>query len=112
MISAGVIMNMIFAFAIYAGGAGFWGIRDVASTQVGKVYEGLLPAGTEALGQLPPGAMIRFLGDREVENWTEVAIPLTSAGIVTITPGSPSDHVSVAIPDLGTTAFARLKVSE
>lgn len=44
--------------------------------------------------------------------WTDVPIPATSDGSVTITPGSPSDHVSVALPDLGTTGFARLRVSE
>lgn len=44
--------------------------------------------------------------------WTPVTIQLTSGGIVTITAGSPSDHVSVAIPNLGTTGFARLKVTE
>ncbi len=51
-------------------------------------------------------------GYKTLMNWTEVPIPLTSSGIVTITPGSPSDHVSVAIPDLGVTVFARLNVSE
>ncbi len=44
--------------------------------------------------------------------WTSVPIPATSAGTVTITPGSPSDHVSVSIPALGTPCFARLKVNE
>jgi len=44
--------------------------------------------------------------------WTPVTIPATSAGSVTITPGTPSDHVSVALPDLGTHGFARLKVTE
>jgi hypothetical protein len=48
----------------------------------------------------------------DLVGWTAVAIPLTSAGAVTITPGNPSDHVSVALPDLGATGFARLKVSE
>ena len=45
-------------------------------------------------------------------SWTQVVIPATSAGAVTITPGSPSDHVSVTLPDLGWTGFVRLKVSE
>lgn len=44
--------------------------------------------------------------------WTPVAIPTTSAGIVTITPGSPSDHVKVSIPALGGQIFARLKVNQ
>ncbi len=44
--------------------------------------------------------------------WTPVTIPTTSAGIVTITPGSPSDHVKVTIPDPGTQIFVRLKVTQ
>ena len=42
--------------------------------------------------------------------WTQVPIPATSAGSVTITPGTPSDHVAVTIPIAGTKIFARLKV--
>ncbi|MCF7734664.1 MAG: hypothetical protein K9N23_23475, partial [Akkermansiaceae bacterium] len=48
----------------------------------------------------------------DLVGWTPVTIPATSAGIVTITPGSSSDHVSVAIPALGARGFARLRVSE
>jgi autotransporter-associated beta strand protein len=47
-----------------------------------------------------------------LNGWTEVTIPATSDGIVTITPGSPTDHVLVTLPALGTTGFARLKVSQ
>ena len=44
--------------------------------------------------------------------WTPVTIPATSAGIVTIMPGSPSDHVKVTIPTGGNQVFIRLKVSQ
>jgi len=47
-----------------------------------------------------------------LSQWTPVAIPASSAGTVTITPGSPSDHVSVSIPDLGGKVFVRLKVTQ
>ena len=43
---------------------------------------------------------------------TPVVIPTTSAGIVIITPGSPSDHVNVTLPVGGNQTFARLKVSK
>jgi hypothetical protein len=43
--------------------------------------------------------------------WNSVVIPLTSSGIVTITPGSPSDHVKVTLPVIGAKVFARLKVT-
>jgi hypothetical protein len=48
----------------------------------------------------------------DLTGWTPVTIPTTSAGIVTITPGSPSDHVKVTIPDPGTQVFVRLKVTQ
>jgi hypothetical protein len=48
----------------------------------------------------------------DLDDWTQVPIPLTSGGIVTITPGDPTDHVSVAIPDLGPLGVARLRVTE
>jgi hypothetical protein len=41
-----------------------------------------------------------------------VTVPETSSGSVTITPGVDTDHVSVAIPDLGDSGFARLRVAE
>ncbi|MEI6606098.1 MAG: Ig-like domain repeat protein [Verrucomicrobiota bacterium] len=48
----------------------------------------------------------------DLTGWIEVAIPAASLGDVTITTGSSSDHVKVAIPSLGTKGFARLKVSQ
>jgi hypothetical protein len=44
--------------------------------------------------------------------WTEVPIPPTTSGSVTITPGVDTDRVSVAIPVSGTNGFARLRVTE
>lgn len=100
VISAGVIMNMIFAFAIYAGVAGIWGIRDVATTRVGRVYEGRLPAGTEALAQLPDGATIRFLGDHELEHWTDLGLRLVHAepGPLAITYENPQGRLEIQVP--------------
>ena len=46
-----------------------------------------------------------------VTGWTAVTIPATTAGIVTITPGSQSAHVKVSLPNLGTKGFVRLKVT-
>ncbi|MCE9608702.1 MAG: Ig-like domain repeat protein [Chthoniobacter sp.] len=48
----------------------------------------------------------------DLVGWTAVPIPLTSAGPVTITPGSPSDHVTVTIPNPGPKTFFRLKVTQ
>jgi hypothetical protein len=61
---------------------------------------------------LPPATtQVVEYGD-DLTGWTPVIIPATSSGMVTITPGSPSDHVKVTLPDPGTKVFVRLKVTQ
>jgi len=48
----------------------------------------------------------------EFGTWTPISIPATSSGSVTITPGSPSDHVRVVVPASGARMFMRLKVAK
>jgi hypothetical protein len=60
----------------------------------------------------PPATTQEVEYGGDLSGWTPVAIPLTGAGpAVTITPGTPTDHVKVAIPDLGANGYARLKVT-
>jgi hypothetical protein len=47
-----------------------------------------------------------------LSGWTPVTIPASSAVMVEITPGSPSDRVKVTIPYQGNQIFVRLKVSQ
>ena len=61
---------------------------------------------------LPPGTTQIVQYGNDLVGWTDITIPATSAGAVTITPGTPSDHVRVVIPDIGDKMFARLKVIE
>ncbi len=48
----------------------------------------------------------------DLKTWTQVSIPETTGGAVTITSGTNTDHVSVAIPLAGSSCFARLVISE
>lgn len=48
----------------------------------------------------------------DLSGWQALTIPLSSAGNVTITPGSPSDHVTVNLPNPGTKTFVRLKITK
>lgn len=43
--------------------------------------------------------------------WTSVTVPTSSEGAVTITPGTSAGHVSVALPNLRSQTFVRLKVT-
>jgi autotransporter-associated beta strand protein len=48
----------------------------------------------------------------DLTGWTTIPIPMTTSSPVTITPGSPSDSVSVVIPSVGPRTFVRLKVTQ
>ncbi|MFC1574645.1 RIP metalloprotease RseP [Gemmatimonadota bacterium] len=100
VISAGVIMNMVFAFAIYSGVAGVWGVREFASTRVGDVFASYLPEGSEALAQVPKGATLIRMGDRVVEDWGDVRGALLEEGPspLTVAYRDPPGEVRVPIP--------------
>jgi regulator of sigma E protease len=102
VISAGVIMNMVFAFAIYATVAGVWGVQDYATTRVGKVYETFLPRGTEAMAQIPAGAQMVRVGDRVTEDWGDVREGLANAlpGPLTVVFRNPDGQVEIQAPEV------------
>ncbi|MBT8335069.1 MAG: RIP metalloprotease RseP, partial [Gemmatimonadetes bacterium] len=99
VISAGVIMNMLFAFATYAFVAGYWGTAHSESTQVGTVRAEMLPPGTESLAQIPLGAWIERVGDVEPAHWGEVAQSLFQAeGTTTLSGRDPAFSVTIDAP--------------
>jgi regulator of sigma E protease len=100
VISAGVIMNMLFAFAVYTTSAAVWGARELATTRVGEVRTGLLPSGTEALAGLPMGARIVQVGDRPIEKWGDVRAALleAEAGPLALTYADPDGSLDIRIP--------------
>jgi regulator of sigma E protease len=100
VISAGVIMNMIFAFAVYTTAAAVWGFREFATTRVGEVRSTTLPAGAEALAQVPVGARLVQVGNSEVAHWGDVRRSLMEAqpGPTTLTYADPAGSVQIRIP--------------
>lgn len=59
----------------------------------------------------PPATTQEVEYGSNLAGWTAITVPLTTAAPVTITPGSPADHVKVAIPNSGPNGFVRLKVT-
>ncbi len=100
VISAGVIMNMLFALAAYVGSAAVWGVRAPATTTVGDVIETYLPAGTEALTDMRPGARIVAIGDQEMRHWGDIELALVKAepGPLTIELADPAQLVEIRVP--------------
>ena len=93
-------MNMVFAFAVYATVAGLWGVRELASTRVGEVFEELLPVGSEPMRDLPAGVELTRVGETEIDNWGDFTLGLIHAdpGPVTIHYRNPSGELQVRIP--------------
>lgn len=79
VISAGVIMNVIFAFVAYSVVALGWGIPATPDTRVGGVTEERLPEGADALAKVPAGARITAVGSEAVNNWRDLQIALSTA---------------------------------
>ena len=100
VISAGVIMNMLFAFGVFTFVAAQWGISELATTRVGRVEADRLPPGTEALAGLETGARIVRIGDAEVNRWSDVQEGLYNAapGPVRIETEAPDQTVEIRIP--------------
>jgi regulator of sigma E protease len=72
VISAGVIMNFLFAFGVYTFVAAKWGMPEYSTTRVGYVDATNLPAGTEALAEIPAGSRFVRIGDSEIHDWGDV----------------------------------------
>jgi regulator of sigma E protease len=102
VISAGVIMNMLFAFAVYTGVNAAWGLPELAENRVGEVLRELLPPGAEALAELPAGARLISIGDRQVDQWGEVRDGFLEAptGPLTIVTSEPEGVIEIDVaPD-------------
>ena len=72
VISAGVIMNMLFAFVVYTGVNARWGLQELAEHRVGRVVPELLPPGAEALSEWPSGARLVSIGGVQVNHAGDV----------------------------------------
>ncbi|HUG35993.1 MAG TPA: RIP metalloprotease RseP, partial [Candidatus Limnocylindrales bacterium] len=100
VISAGVIMNMLFAFVSYSFVAVQYGIPDYATTRIGRVVAESLPPGTEDLASVEPGSRVVRIGEREVDNWGDLVTGLYEAtpGPVTIALVDVAREVEIDVP--------------
>jgi regulator of sigma E protease len=74
VISAGVIMNLLFAMGVFAAIALAYGVPKVPDTRVGGIVEERLPPGTEVLAEVPYGASITRVGDYDVADFNELRL--------------------------------------
>ena len=72
VISAGVIMNMLFAWFLFAVIAMGWGVRESPEPVIGDVVEEYVPVGGAALLDVPLGSRVTAVDGEEVGTWRDV----------------------------------------
>lgn len=99
-VSAGVLMNFVFAAVAFAAIAGVWGVSGEQPPVVAEVQEELLPPSALELARLPPGTRVEAVEGRAVETFQDVRLRLGSvpSGSATVTLGDGST-VEVPIPE-------------
>jgi regulator of sigma E protease len=100
VISAGVIMNMLFALAVYTFLAAQYGVQHIDSTRIGAIEEATLPPGTEALATVEPGSRVVRMDGEPVQYWDEVQRGLLygEPGPLTIDLLEPTRSVEIRVP--------------
>jgi len=76
VISAGVIMNLIFAVLIFSASSFIWGVQVPPPATIGAVAEEYLPQGTEELAELPRGTRITEIGRTTVNDMRDLEIAI------------------------------------
>lgn len=79
VILAGVSMNVLLAFVIYAGVGAVLGVPRLATTQVDSVTTSLLPEGARALATLTHGDKIVRINGDTVRTWDQIVERLLGA---------------------------------
>jgi regulator of sigma E protease len=100
VISAGVIMNMLFAFGLYTFLAAQYGVQELATTRIGMISTTSLPPGTEEFATVEVGSRIVRIGETQTEHWGDVqsGLYLGEPGPVEIEFRNPSRTITVRIP--------------
>lgn len=101
VISAGVAMNMLFAFLLYTVVAGVWGVPEMTTTRVMDVNENALPAGAEALAGIAHGAEISRVGEVVPGGWGDIQRALAEGppGPLEVATESPAAVFAIVVPD-------------
>ena len=80
VISAGVIMNFLFAAFTWALIAGVWGVPEQSTEPVvGTINADALPAGAESLADVPERARIAAVGDEDIDTRDDLVTAIASA---------------------------------
>src|SRR5439155_10444631 len=98
---AGVTMNLVLAFAIYAGVAATVGSPQLATTQLDSVTASALPPGAEGLAALRHGDRILRLNGDTVRSWNDLIEGIVGGGTdLTFAVSGRADPLRVLLLDV------------
>lgn len=80
VISAGVLMNFLFAIVVFAASSLIWGVEVAPVARLPELEAAELPAGTEALAAVPAGTRIVAVDGREIEDFADLQSALLTTG--------------------------------
>jgi regulator of sigma E protease len=80
VISAGVLMNLAFAFVVFSAIGLIWGVPTPWEPVIGAVTEDLLPEGATELARVPRGARVTAVNDETVDDFEDIRLALTMSG--------------------------------
>ena len=103
VILAGVTMNIVFAYCVFAGIAATVGAPELASTQIESVTTRTLPPGTETLGTLKFGDRIVRVNGDTVRSWNAIIDHvLASSTTLRLDVAGRAEPIVVRLPDVAT----------
>jgi regulator of sigma E protease len=79
VISAGVIMNVVFAVVVFASIAMIWGVALPLKPVLGGVLEETLPSQGRPFLDVPAGSRVIAVGGHAVANWRQVQTDIATA---------------------------------
>jgi regulator of sigma E protease len=107
VVSAGVLMNFLFAIVVIAGVAFVYGEPINPTTRVAIAQQDSLTGAAVPLASIPLGAELSAVGGTPVESWNDVADQLGDAGPGPLTlQFSDGPQVALDLPDNETERFA------
>lgn len=93
VLSAGVLMNIIFAIVVYSAIALFWGVPVEPEARLPEGVASILPEEAGALADVPAGTRITAVGNTAVGDWGDLRTALLTA-----TPGPVDLHFEGVAP--------------
>jgi regulator of sigma E protease len=87
VLSAGVLMNILFAILVFAASALIWGVPIEPEARIPESAAATLPASAAALAEVPAGTRVAAIGNTTIEDWGDLRDALLTA-----TPGPVVFH--------------------